>query len=304
VGDYFIVTFGEQGEARLPASEVDMCCATLEEAYLLKRDRIRDGDLSAHLELANWCLRQKLNDRAADQTLAALALDPTNSRVAALDRRLQQAAAPVVRADSTANAVVDTSPFEEVPLHRLPAGTVEQFTQKVQPVLLNRCATNACHGVRSRQAFQLLRPLRGQSVPHRLTQRNLQAALAMVNTRQPESSQLVTVPSRPHGGLELPLFGERELAQYQQLLDWARHLADAPPPTDPPTNVASRVPAPQAGIFQPSPKAAAFFQGAKEGSSISPEPTANGQAPQSLPAREPEDPFDPEEFNRRYLDEQ
>ena len=227
VGDYYLVTLGDQGEARVPAASVEMVCDTLEIAYFRKRDAVRDGDLNGHLELAEWCLRNQLPVRAADQLLAAFALVPESPRIGQLETRLamQMSALASEEGDATAASAPPAELAMTMTPSQLSEHAVLQFTQKVQPTLVNRCASNACHGTRSRQQFQVMRPARGQPVPYRMTVRNLQSALAFVDHEQPARSPLVAAPRVAHGGLAVPVFGQREALQYEQLLAWVQMVA-------------------------------------------------------------------------------
>ena len=78
-------------------------------------------------------------------------------------------------------------------------GSVEKFGAIVQPILLNRCAANQCHGPNAKSEFRLLRPPPGQIVSRRFTQRNLYAALQYVDRANPEASPLVVLPQQRHG---------------------------------------------------------------------------------------------------------
>jgi hypothetical protein len=316
VGDFYIVTFGQQGEARLPASKVEMCCATLEDAYFRKLDAIRDGDVNAHLDLAEWCLRHHVIARAADQLLRAFALDPANPRFGPLERRLFLATREPVPPVATRPPQIQTSrPTGPSNRRELPPGTVEFFTEKVQPLLLNRCATNACHGVRTERAFQLTRPLRGQSVPHRITQRNLDAALSMVDYEKPMESRLLTAPQSPHGGLAEPIFGARSTEEHAALTEWVRRLTRrSDEPTAPSTVEATARRGEElsftgnsgsgsweaAGAPPPGPTSGGPLS-ASAGIRV-PVPVApNRPSEESRPQPPgPRDPFDPEIFNRRY----
>ncbi|MFV1966522.1 MAG: hypothetical protein ACC628_13945 [Pirellulaceae bacterium] len=244
VGDHYIVTFGNQAEVKLPAEQVEMYCTSLEHAYTRKRDALPEGNVTAHLSLASWCLNQGLFARAADQALMAYAMEPDHAGVAAIERRILFAA----RMASPSSAVDASEPEEASPASRhqaletLPPGTVEQFTQKVQPVLMNRCATNACHGIRSNTGLRLLRPAKGGALPNRYTQKNLRAALEFVDRAQPEVSPLITVPNRPHGGLDMPIFDDGEMEQKRQLALWVQRAAGSlSPRSTAPASFQSRV---------------------------------------------------------------
>ncbi|MBW3595961.1 MAG: hypothetical protein KY475_01650 [Planctomycetes bacterium] len=295
LGDRYLVAFGESGEVRLPADEVEFQCRDLEEAYARKQALLDPRNLRQRLELGEWCLRHELHHRAADQLLAALSINPFDPRALALRRRLLHAAeADRIAAESPAEAGsgVDWSKVEQA-LEDMPAPAVEMFASVVQPLLLNRCGTNACHGSQANREFRLLRPLTdGQTLPRRLTQRNLYAALQMLNSAEPDRSPLLTVPRGPHGGEPAGLFDGRRERQWEQLREWARLAASRGEPGRQqigslPDERPAAATAPLSVVRQHEIHRSVFT-----GHPESREPGAIG------PAR---DPFDPDIFNRRYF---
>jgi hypothetical protein len=318
VGDHYLVTFGEQGEARMPVADVELSCTTLEEAYAHLRDAIRPGDVAAHLRVADWCHRQGLTARAADQLLMVFVLDPTNRRLELLERRLIFGSssvgekAPGVVSESGAESV---SPAVEGPssAEPLPPGAVEYFTQKVQPILLNRCAANGCHNPRVDGTFQLAKPARGQSIPLRTTQRNLRSALSLVNRGNPSDSPLLSLPFVPHGGISSPVLSAANAKERQFLIAWVGMLATGT--GQGPASVGSTevrtpsdraAPAPVVRPIRGTVASAQFAAPASGASEVQRAGMTVGDSSQlpggERPSRDTEahDPFDPEVFNARY----
>jgi hypothetical protein len=284
VGDHYIVTFGNKSEVKLPAAQVEMCCANLEEAYNRKREALAEGEVKPHLRLATWCLNQGLFARAADQALIAFSIDPDHPDLASFERRLLFVAKSTLAGQTTsAPEEVDTKVANPPSsLDALPSETVEQFTQKVQPILLNRCAANACHGIRSENGLRLVTPPKGMAMPYRYTHKNLQTALAFIDRVQPELSRLITAPSRPHGGLEMPVFDTRDLDQQQQLFQWAQWVAGKTLPAD---SYPARSPD---TYFMPQPMTTFGLDQASEtaGGTASGSPRGGMQIPQAEPRQD------------------
>jgi hypothetical protein len=112
----------------------------------------------------------------------------------------------------------------------------------------------------------------------------------LVDRQRPEESRLVTVPRRPHGGLQTALLGERDVAQSEQLLAWARLVAGR-------REEEQTAAAPAIGTTPPeNPVAPASYSGPVPGT-----PTA-ADRPETVPrmTNETADPHDPELFNRRF----
>jgi hypothetical protein len=250
--------------------------------------------------LAEWSLRHGLTHRGADQLLAALAINPFDARAHALRRRLlQMCQARQIAESENAAAEVDWQAMERV-LQTTPPQAVEDFTTGIQLLLLNRCGTNACHGSLANTQFRLMRPLKDQALPRRLTQRNLYATLKMIDMADPDASPLLTVPRGPHGGEKEGLFTGKQDAQWVQLRDWVR-LAAQPRESSEAADFASD--AATSGAAAAPERSMAL----RPATTDSPEgdihrsiysPAAAAKEAAVEPA--PRDPFDPEVFNRRY----
>jgi hypothetical protein len=166
------------------------------------------------------------------------------------------------------------------------------------------------------------------SLPNRrITQRNLYSVLGLINHDRPADSPLLQAPIRPHGTARAPIFTDRSLAQYKQMVDWVYRVAQAPPPSEAGTAglLGSPDPAVQPAAYESpfdaerdsaEPGKFAGFSGERAAAV----PTAGRSSPKhgrSEPvrgARRSEhsvkpgasapptaaDPFDPEVFNRRF----
>ena len=235
VGDRYVVA-ATNSEIRVPARDVELVCRDLEEAYRWKRDRIAPRQINAHLELAEWCLKQRQFSHAADELSEVIQQEPDNPRAALIERRLKSLIAttqPVVPASATTAASAISIEQLDRLTREMPAGSVEQFTATIQPLILNRCAASGCHGVESKSEFRLLRPLVGKSTPRRFTQRNLHAAMTVIDRDSPLDSPLLKIPRTPHAGGKTPIFGDREEATYQQLVAWVKKATNSAEPSTP-----------------------------------------------------------------------
>ncbi len=329
-GSFDVVVEG--GRIHVKADDVEFHCRTLEEGYQRKRALIQPGDPRAHLNLAQWCQRYGLLESAAEELARARALDPTHPLIPLVERRIkmslcrpQPAERPAERADPA------PSPEElDQSIREMPPGSVEEFTQTIQPLLVNRCSTAGCHGPGSDHAFRLLRIPPGKSASRRLTQRNLHGTLAWIDRDEPARSKLLTVPVRPHGSADA-IFTDHQHDQYQRIVNWvhwvagharsirpvatnpkqelpphvrppwqanaAAHAAPVWPSTDHPSNV---VPAVPLASLHSSDALGAVGLG-RGGNPLISGPMVPGGT--SLPQVAPVDPFDPEVFNRRFFPE-
>jgi hypothetical protein len=301
-GDHYYVAL-EHGEIRLRAAEVELFCHDLDEGYERRRAAIMAGDVPAHLDLADWCIRFELFDSAARELTTVIECDPTHPRIPLLERRLElaraQASAKTTRSPVAAEAVTNEDLDRMV--RGMPPGSVECFAQTIQPLLLNHCSTAGCHGTGSGTRFVLRRNSLGKTPSRRLTQRNLHAAIRCVNAADPAMSPLLINAIREHGDTKAPVFTSREVLQYKQLVSWVYLVAQksAQLPTE--TVAPQPVPLLQAPLnppAKPAPTAPVNLAPA----TIEPE---SQKAASAAPAKKvdvfvPADPFDPEIFNRQF----
>ncbi|HQU43009.1 MAG: hypothetical protein B7Z73_06030 [Planctomycetia bacterium 21-64-5] len=317
-GDYYYVSL-PRGEIRLKANEVEKVARRVEELYEEKQARLRPGELRDHLDLAEWCVEQKLVEQGSRQLALAMSLDPRHPRIGLIQRRLELAQRRDVE-PAPARHPADSGPSNEE-LDRLvrglPSHAVETFTSTVQPLLVNTCTTSGCHGPRSQGKLRLFRLSLGEPVNRRRTQRNLYAVWQVVDADRPAESPLLRQPTRPHGKLRGPIFSGREASQYRQLVAWVYDATRQRKPAEPKDDEQSP-PEPVAGsqgrakkkseANKPTaskPDAEITLTSAVEelegDSEEPPEPEAARHRSMTNSEYVPVDPFDPEIFNRRYL---
>jgi len=339
------------GEIRLKAMEVEQAAESLVQIYERMRGGVMADDALGHLRLANWCLKQGLSEQAAAEVDAASRLDGNSPMISAFQRRLQtmqtQPASHSAHGQALPN--VNSEDLDRV-VRNLPPGTVEAFTQRVQPLLVNSCLTSGCHSSGDDAKFQLLRVPSGRPASRRLTQRNLYAALQLIDCENPAESKLLKIPVAAHGTLKSPMFTDPQSPQYRRLVEWVYQVAShAPPELAPQTRNSHVVDAASGPIGHvepisvfgnnnfptatpvsanmPSqgtqvPTAAAAMKAQMSAAEPAKRPVGNGsipdaasiglgdgdRGPKDAAARakrgaaesKPGDPFDAEQFNRRY----
>lgn len=311
-GDRYVVTLGERGERgelKIPVTDVDVTCQSLQEAYEHKCRQIVHRAVKPHLDLADWCLRNGLVDRAADELVSAMAIDPSDARIAVTERRMKLA----VSSESTrprpriTQSLPPTQEEIEATLRTLPPEAVEAFTSNIQPLLLSRCAITACHGPGSTASYHLVRPPLKHANKTRETQRNLFATLAQISADG--ESPLLTKPLVAHGGVETPVLEDRDRRQIEQLAAWidrvkgpSKHGKRIPSDGNVrPAAFEEEVPTDNAPSIRrlPSISEPRAFEPATSAKPLSQEAitTKATVAKKPAPGR---DPFDPELFNQRF----
>jgi hypothetical protein len=305
------------GQIRVKAADVDLVCNSLEDGYRRKRSEIQVGNVYHHLELVQWCLRHELWGPAAVELADAKVADPTHPMIPVLEHRLAMAQEPSSPPSSAGHKVEAGPSNEELDrmIRGLPKGTVEMFTQSVQPVLMNNCAAGGCHGAQSESGLRLFRVPTGKQASRRITQRNLYAVLSFIDRENPGGSRLLTAPNAPHGTAKYAIFDEHQAAQYKRLIDWVGQLGPqattdgsemftAGSPMEParPSSV-DMMPQVLSQEARRTHSSATSVPRAPAKHATT-HPTAKA-APEAKPAAgdQTADPFDPEVFNRRYTAE-
>lgn len=221
------------GRSRIHKQDVLLCARDMDEIYRFKRALIRDTSAQEHLDLARWCLRCGLTDQAVGELERATKLQPEHPMIAVIERQIKVAKSEAEKEQVAGKAPPQgPSTFDLDRMVRgMPPHTVEMFTQVIQPMLMNNCTAAGCHGQGGEQGFRLIRVPTGAQPSRRLTQRNLYAALQLIDYNKPEASLLLTVPLKPHGTVKAPLFTDHQIAQYQQLVQWCYRVTQTAEPT-------------------------------------------------------------------------
>jgi hypothetical protein len=243
-GDRYVIV-GTKSRVELAAGSVAVTSGSLVEAYEAQRRQMPHDTAEAHLALADWCLRYELVAEARDELDAARKLDPHSGKLQLLERRMAVAsrsagakkAADDSATDDKLQTTTDVARLDALAA-ALPAGAVERFTRKVQPLLVNSCTTSGCHQVGGTQTFQLDRAVLHGLSNRRTTLTNLEATLALVNHDAPQLSPLLTIPRTEHAELKQPLLGPRLEQQYRQLEEWVAVVTGSKLPDEPNSDLA------------------------------------------------------------------
>lgn len=218
------------GRMFVPAEQIRFSADNLRDAYQQLRDSIVELTPNAHLDLARWCLTNRLPTYARREILDALHLDPYRDEarrmLEAVVREEQRAARSVTESTSSYD-INDLQSPELLPERRslggLPRETARTFTRRIQPLIANKCGNARCHGA-DRHAFKVVLP-RGGSTAY-IAEQNLAAILNQLNFADPDQSALLTEVTGLHGGSRDLLFpGRVGGQQLDSLREWVRDVA-------------------------------------------------------------------------------
>jgi hypothetical protein len=264
-------------------------CATREEAYRYLRERANLADPDERLRLAQWCQLNGLREQAVAEVTAAVELRPSNPESCRLLRSLQRSiATPVPPAHQQAKEPPALPPLPPVDLN---TDSMSVFVTKVQPVLMNACAS--CHASGRTATFKLTRAFDGGSANRKTVQQNVATVLAQVNVERPEISPLLVKAVSIHGDMVQPPLKGRQAPAYRVLEDWVQATLASNP------QLAQRTPSPVPLVpAEPKGAEAASAKGGEPAAEMAP---IKAGAPElgSAAAAGPADAFDPILFNRQ-----
>jgi len=312
----------ETGETWVPAGQVLYLCETMEQALQFLRGRANLRDLDERIRLARWCQLHGLRNEALT---AAVELKPQNKEALRLLQSLERTAESSTRKRETtsvergpsaepskATPAAPRAASQDPPKLKVNTETMSQFVRRVQPVLMNTCAS--CHMSGRAGTFKLTRAYDGGMVSRKATQENLNAVLAQINREKWESSPLLVKAVSMHGNTGQPPLKGRQVPAFKGLENWVRAtVAENPHLQDANSTNAEETAASDSRSMEelenrelpisPAPpkaprKVGSFGTGApvpaKEDGG------GSGAAPAASKPVTPKDPFDPEIFNQRW----
>ena len=289
----YLVDLDSGVQLRLRRDSIVFRGQSLHELYAFQRAGVNPRDITSTVRLADWCLRQGLLKEAELQIKHASTIRKGDARISHLQRRLDIQNHPPAHAPGEAQSTRPVVNSDQVSqrIGQLSAETIQQFTSLIQPLMLNRCGTNQCHGPTASSSLTLLRTAAGRPIPQRLTYRNLYNVLEQLGSKDPLQSTLLVAPSAPHGKIDGGIFTDQETAHMENLLKWCELAIQTNDTTLP-----ASVPRPPSILAQPL-----VSTGTQPQQSTRPEERASAPLTGLAPVRSVNnDPFDPGPFNRLF----
>jgi hypothetical protein len=296
VGDRFrILQHG--GQMLIPATATTLLLPDRESAFQLVKSRAKLTDPLERVRLARWCVANQLMTHAVREAEAALAIAPDDRSlkrfVEQVKTQAELAAPPSVTGPTTLAKPGAPEPAESEPAVDVNPESFSVFVTKVQPLLMNACAS--CHCSERGGAFKLTRTESNYG-DRRATQVNLAAASAFLNRDQPSASPILSRAVSIHGDSARPPLRDRQAPAYKHLEEWARLATGkpfAPALTASPASLPGEI---VAGAQPLHPEPSAKDKEPKDSPPVVVPAKATEPAPS--PKTEPSDPFDPVQFNQ------
>ncbi len=295
------------GETWVPAANVLYLGDSLEEAYAFLRSRANPRDADERLRLARWCHLHGLLKQALVEATAAAELRPQSAACQGLLQTLQRSGT-AAKSPPPRPAATEPPPHETASLDVLvDAETMGQFVKRVQPILMNTCAS--CHMSGRAGSFQLMRAFEDGMVNRRATQHNLNAVLSQVNRTKWAESPLLLKAVSVHGPASQPPLKGRQAPAFRALEEWVwKAVANNPQlqnPPLPPGAIGTGSEPKGAGDMGPTRtgKPARELFAVPPPAPPAPVNQVTPPAPTAIVPRGPVDPFDPAVFNQQVKPE-
>lgn len=314
VGDEYSVKRDGAGEVLIPKERVLKLVQSRSEAFGILREKRQANDVDARIKLARWGLVHQLHSEALVEAEAAVKLRPEDPQANALVKGLKQLIDKPMPLHPPESRGAPSEPEEAtMPLGFNP-NSFGPFTQKVQPMLMNLCAS--CHATGKGGNYRLVRVFDGGN--RKGTVLNLAATLNQINRENPSVSPLLARAVMAHGESAKPPISDPQSGAYILLEEWASNalkkgeessrdrgsfatskptMIDPEPivkktPVRPPL-IGGNVPLVAEEESQSAPKAPA-----KTGEAFGSE-SASTPAKKDKPIPMPKDEFDPSIFNQQ-----
>lgn len=256
-GEFYEVEIAPESRVSIPVKNVSLVAASMEELYQAKRRSISSWNAGEHFQLTRWCLLNNLLEHAVEHYAETAQRNPDHPRVRQLGLELQdrllrdekfrqylglqaagnsvegRSAQPVSTASASAPADTQyalelssgtTSPSSVVSAGGPEAQTSQSpeiarlFSERVQPILVNRCSQAACHGSQSTNALKLTPPF-GSSAARQSTA-NLNSVLQQLRREGGDVARLLLYATQPHGIQPAPAIALSETKLIQELESW------------------------------------------------------------------------------------
>lgn len=220
------------GRIYIDSNRVRFEASTLPDAYDRMRDSIPELTPTNHMELARWCLENKLYTQARREVLDALHLDPNREDAKRMLRALEHVGEESTT-PQTGSGLTEYPSLSQIPrpavetrsLAGLSRTVAHGFVRDVQPLMMNKCANAGCHGTGAKSEFEMTSTHRG-STPA-IAERNLAAILKQIDFSQPSASPLLRIGSEAHSNMTASAFpGRSGAAQLRKLQEWVMLAAN------------------------------------------------------------------------------
>lgn len=219
------------GRMLIPYAHVKLIAVDMTDAYRKQRITMVNPSVNSHIALARWCLAYNLESEARKELYDALLLDPLRDDARQMLQRIEQRRNPEAPVDRppAPTAVVKDSEFQPAAttsLAGLSPDAASDFVRHVQPILVNKCGNGSCHSTHAENGFRLAHVRLGASSHRGAVERNLAMTLQYVTQQNPDASPLLTIPRDRHeAGGTFVFRGSAGDEQFAVIRNWVKAVS-------------------------------------------------------------------------------
>jgi hypothetical protein len=256
--DRISIALDKGNEVTVPNRQVLTVGKSMESLYAFQVRAIRKWGTGEHWHLAQWCIQNGLLDQAIEHYTELEKTASGSSKFKQLDLQLRQAlladteVQKALEQQGIPNPIVPAS-YEEMsripdesegkegsqdvrrPTPRtttfVPGYLRRSFQTDVLPIVVSRCGQSGCHGMLSRNDFQIFQPVGEQASS--ISQKNLETLMSYVDHSDPTQTSLIQYAIRPHGSQRNPSLHpnrEEDRALMEKILTWLKSLSESESP--------------------------------------------------------------------------
>jgi hypothetical protein len=241
---------------------------TMESLYKYQTRAIRKWGTGEHWHLAQWCIQNGMLDQAIEHYLELEKQAGDNPKFKQLDLQLKQALLadedvrramaqqgiepPTIESHDKKNHLASNSgqvvqasanvpksmphadktiaSEEAFPIHAVPGYLRRSFQTELTPIVVSRCGQSGCHGILSKNQFQVFQPVGQQAAS--LNERNLENVLRFIDADRPDQSDLLHFAVKPHGTQRNASFNlqrEEDRLHLDRISKWIQSLDSIKP---------------------------------------------------------------------------
>lgn len=282
------------GQRVVPTKDVALYVKTKQDAYEKISKQSSTTNVPVRLQLAEWCLKNRLYKEAGQEIKSILVLEDDNAVAKELLKQLEEKIDPE-NAIHKQDLSITTHPMKRDVdfLGGLSRSLAKDYSSKIQPILMNRCGSRSCHGTDEREFS-----LHPQSLKFKqYSDDNLESVFGQIHWSQPDQSPLLVHHANNMVEGEKIFQGRSGDKQKEWLVEWIRQVAvyrannkDFHPVEN---NQIS-----QAGFEKTGQENGMTRQG--EVNLTGPPKVTDDEVLKETLELERPDPFSPDEFNRKY----
>jgi hypothetical protein len=251
--DRITIALDKGNEVTVPNRQVLTVGKNLESLYNFQVRAIRKWGTGEHWHLAQWCIQNGLLDQAIEHYTELEKTASSSPKFKQLDLQLRQALLadtqvqrmleergipnPIVPANYQEMASPQASakfsdrdserPGGDRPIPMVPGYLRRGFQTEVLPIVVARCGQSGCHGMLSKNDFQVFQPVGEQASS--ITQKNLDTLMLYVDHEEPMQTSLIQYAIRPHGSQRNPSIQpnrDEDRVLMDKILKWLKSVAE------------------------------------------------------------------------------